>query len=203
MQRAKEQLQICRQRGIRKIAAGNVGLLLQAKEMGFSLIGTADLNVGNAASAAFWKKFGLEMVEASRELNLRGIEALTGRSSLPVEVTGYGKTALMKIENCLIQVAKDGCGCAAGKQYVLQDRKGAQMRVARDGCISTVYNSVPVYMADRMQALRRSGRQRGETGVYRGSAAAMFGDLSGICIRRRRAAAALHARSFLSGCRIV
>jgi len=157
MQRAKEQLQVCQQRGVRKIAAGNVGLLLQAKEMGFSLIGTADLNVGNAAAAAFWKNFGLETVEVSRELNLRGIEALTGRSPLAVEVTGYGKTALMKIENCLVQVAKNGCGCAEGKQYVLQDRKGAKMRVARDGCVSTVYNSVPVYMADRMQALRRSG----------------------------------------------
>ncbi len=157
MQCAKEQLQVCRQRGVRKIAAGNVGLLLQAKEMGFSLIGTADLNVGNAAAAAFWKIFGLEAVETSRELNLRGIEALTGRSPLPVEVTGYGKMALMKIENCLVQVVKNGCGCTEGKQYVLQDRKGAKMRVARDGCISTVYNSVPVYMADRMQALRRSG----------------------------------------------
>lgn len=157
MERAKKQLERCWQRGVRKMASGNVGLLLYAREQGFSLFGTADLNVGNATSAAFWEAFGVEAVEASRELNLRCIEALTYRSKLPIEVTGYGKVALMKIENCLIRVAKDGCLCAEGKQYALQDRKGARMRVTRDGCISTVYNSVPIYMADRLEELQRSG----------------------------------------------
>lgn len=157
MEQAKKQLERCWQRGVRKIASGNSGLLLLAKERGFSLYGTADLNVGNAASIAFWKTFGLEAVEASRELNLYALEALIYRSNLPVEVTGYGNVALMKIENCLIRVAKDGCHCDEGKQYALQDRKGARMRVKRDNCISTVYNSVPIYMVDRLDELQRSG----------------------------------------------
>lgn len=157
MEQAKKQLQLCHKHGVRNIASGNAGLLFFAKEMGFSLHGTADLNVGNAASVAFWETFGLESVEASREVNLHCLKEMSSHSHIPIEVTGYGNVALMKIENCLIRIAKDGCRCAEGNQYALRDRKGAQMRIVRDGCVSTVYNSVPVYMADRIQELQRSG----------------------------------------------
>lgn len=157
MERAEEQLLLCRRKGIDKIASGNVGLLLRAKEMGFSVYGTADLNIANAASAAFWKKFGMAGAEVSRELNLHALKDLTSGSPLEIEVTGYGNVALMKIENCLIRIAKDGCGCQKGKTYMLKDRKGALRRVTKQDCVSTVYNSVPVYMADRMRDLQGSG----------------------------------------------
>lgn len=40
---------------------------------------------------------------------------------------------------------------------MLKDRKGALRRVTKQDCVSTVYNSVPVYMADRMRDLQGSG----------------------------------------------
>ena len=157
MKHALQQLDECKQRAITGIAAGNAGLLLEARSRGFALYGTSDLNASNASAVAFWQKFGLCSLEASRELNLKCLAAMAKGSPIPIEAIGYGKIELMKIENCLVHVAKNGCYCDPQKAYELLDRKGARMRVGRDGCISTVYNSVPVAMADRQNELWDSG----------------------------------------------
>ena len=106
-------------------------------------------------------KLGADEICVSAELTLAQIEHI--QSPVPIETVVYGRLPLMTLRNCLIKSASGKCDCK-DNLFFLKDRKNACFPVKSDrqSCTNTVYNSVPVYLGDRINELRHSG-----IGTYR------------------------------------
>ena len=119
---------------------------------------TADfrINTFNSYAVKLLKEQGVHSVCLSPELNLRQIHLLT--SSLPTELIVYGRIPLMTVQNCVVKSAHGRCSCT-DDMYYLRDRKGVKFPVFthKGSCTNTIYNSAPVYMADRLSELPREG----------------------------------------------
>lgn len=130
----------------------NLGQVELAKRHGFSLHGDLRMNVTNRSTVAELERLGFEDVIASPELSLAQLRDLGGGSIAVV----YGRLPLMLTEKC---VGKElgGCEACESGRTALCDRRGVSFPVRkRYGHRSLVFNSVPVYMADREDELRRS-----------------------------------------------
>jgi hypothetical protein len=82
----------------------------------------------------------MESVIVSPELTLAQIRDIKGKKSVVV----YGKIPLMTLEK------------HTGAK-ILRDRKKVAFPVMKEGGREIVFNSVPVYMADKEDLLRKSG----------------------------------------------
>ena len=103
-------------------------------------------NVFNAPCVDFLHKNGADSVILSPELTLPQINDLKGN-----RVIAYGKIPIMTMHKCIL---KDTYGCDKCKGY-LQDRQNASFYVEGIfGHRNIIYNSVPIYMADRMDKLK-------------------------------------------------
>ena len=115
---------------------------------------TADfrLNAFNSHSVSKLKQMGAVGVCLSPELNLRQIAAMD--ISLPSELIVYGRIPVMTVQNCVVKSGNNKCACNSDVYY-LKDRKGVYFPLYTDKltCTNTIYNSAPVYMADRMDEL--------------------------------------------------
>jgi putative protease len=138
--------------GCRVVMVHTLGQLKQAKEMGMTVDGSFRLNLTNTKALETWYGLGLERVVISRELKLPAIRDL----GYPCGVTVYGKIPLMLTQRCF--VSDGGCakkGKGAPCKAVLSDRKGERFPVFSDGdCRSVIYNSRPLWMADRLSSIR-------------------------------------------------
>ncbi len=110
------------------------------------------LNTYNSSAIKFMADIDVGSVCVSPELNIVSVKKLA--KFLPIEVVSYGRIPLMTMQNCVVKSSFDKCGCG-DDYYLLKDRKGAFFPlVAEKGpCINTVYNSLPIYMSDRMDEL--------------------------------------------------
>ena len=66
----------------------------------------------------------------------------------------------MKSRNCVIKTSGkcDGKGCnSCTKSLYIKDRKGVDFFIKSDGDVNTIYNSVPLFMADRISEIKKSG----------------------------------------------
>lgn len=123
---------------------------------GFELYGGPRLNVTNGVSAKFLKDLiGLKVVALSPELNLAQIRGIA--ENIPASVTVYGHQPLMLCENCVTKNLGP-CPCGGGKHF-LTDRFGKKFPIIRDGesCRSVVLNSLPTFMCDKIDELKKSG----------------------------------------------
>ncbi len=114
------------------------------------------INAFNSSAVKVLKDKGADGVCLSPELNLGQIERLS--ASIPKELIVYGRIPLMTVQNCVVKSAKGKCSCR-DEVYLLRDRKGVKFPVFTDkrSCTNTVYNSAPVYMADRLHELPTEG----------------------------------------------
>ncbi|MBQ3053758.1 MAG: U32 family peptidase [Clostridia bacterium] len=149
-----DRLKLFKEKGVKKIYASDWGIILKAKEMGFSVVGGHDLNVFNSYGVSFWKEFGLEKVVLSPEMTAKQIEFLQNE----IDVLGiiYGRIPLMKSANCPLESAGK-CG-KNEKNCTLTDRKGEVIPIVcqcgkNKDLPCTVYflNSKPIYMADKLK----------------------------------------------------
>ncbi len=113
------------------------------------------LNVYNSLTADYLAKDGI--VTLSPELNLREIDELLRYTNARTEVIAYGSLPLMIMKNCPVNAQGK---CQSGKQiYSLRDRKKRVMPIICDGekgrCRAVLLNSVPVYMADKADDIKR------------------------------------------------
>jgi len=119
---------------------------------------TADytLNAFNSLSLRTLSSLGADRVCLSPELNVRQIKAFDDYTEK--EIIVYGRIPLMTVQNCVIRSANGTCRCDDGF-YILKDRKGAEFPLLPDKsrCINTVYNSKPVYMADKLSEIPKDG----------------------------------------------
>jgi len=96
----------------------------------------------NSETLEVLKNLGVQRATLHPELNLAQIRDL--EKCIDTEVVIYGKIPLMKIGNPIIQAA-------------ITDRKGVSFFVNGD----KLYNSVPIFMADKLNEVEKSGITHG------------------------------------------
>lgn len=126
-----------------------------ADELGLEKHGDLRLNIFNSESAAIYQKLGFRSIVLSPEIGVSVTSALS--VGIPKGYVVYGRLPLMTMEKCAIrdnytQIRNSAvCRyCDTHRFSTLKDRTGAEFLLAREFKHRNVlYNSVPVYMADR------------------------------------------------------
>lgn len=111
------------------------------------------MNVYNNYTLHQLDKMGVSSACISPELNFSQLKDIEGPISK--EILVYGCVPLMTVRNCLFKSANGSCGCEKGKVYYIRDRKDTYFPFVTnpDSCINTIYNSVPIYMGDKMSQI--------------------------------------------------
>jgi len=140
---------------VENVSVSNIGHLKLCD--GKNVYGDEGLNISNSVSCEFYAKKGLKSVVLSPELNLRQLEYIN--SDVFKEVFAYGRLTLMTSENCLMKTYNGKCVCKDRMFFSVIDRKGKKFPVMsrKFNCTNTVYNSSPVYMADRLSEIEKTG----------------------------------------------
>ena len=150
--RMRDALARAKSLGAEHVLVGNVGHLSLAKESGLSVHGDFRLNVANARSAEGYGSLGLADVISSPELTLPQLKDISQNVSAIV----YGKVPLMVTEKCIGKEIAD-CNACKANPLSLVDRRGVTFPVLRTfEHRSLIFNSVPIYMADREESLSRA-----------------------------------------------
>ncbi len=132
------------------------GQLTEAARRGIPARASLRFNVYNGKTAASLAGAGADCVYLSPELTLPQMRDL--QSPVPKGAVVYGRLPLMLTIRCAVSDGCHSCGKGGG---TLQDRRGAAFPVTcAHGCGNIIWNSVPVYMADRLDAVRRAGITR-------------------------------------------
>lgn len=146
--------------GCDTVCVENIGQIALAKELGFDFICGISLNVFNTFSAEYFYSLGAKDVILSAECSAPQMRDIT--KYYPCGMFAYGRLPLMVSESCL---GKNVLGCDGAKCFlpsVLVDRAGQRFPVMRaDKCRNVIYNSVPVWLADKekeIKELRLSSR---------------------------------------------
>lgn len=137
------------EKGAKYALVSNWGYLDAAKEIGFEIHCDFRLNVCNSFSAERVSE-NFSTVMLSPELTLPQIRDVESPKSIIV----YGRVPLMVMERCII---KDAVGCekCAENKYCLRDRTNTAFPVMREfEHRNVMYNSVPVYMADKYDEIK-------------------------------------------------
>lgn len=144
-------LAAAKEKGARRALVGNPGHLALVREAGLLPVGDYRLNVTNRESVAFCSDLGLREIILSPELTLPQLRDIGGDTAVIV----YGRIPLMTLERC---ISRDlaGCDACAADAVTLKDRRGVSFPVLREWKHrNVVYNSLPTYMADRIELLTR------------------------------------------------
>lgn len=123
-----------------------VGQIELAKKHGFKLVFDYRFNAFNRPCVEFLQNQGAECVILSPELSLAQL-----RDFDTLSVIAYGKLPLMTMHKCIL---KDTVGCEKCKGY-MKDRQGASffVRGIKNGHRNIIFNSVPIYMADKQNEI--------------------------------------------------
>ena len=140
-------------RGARHALVGNIGHIDLVRRAG--LVPHADyrMNIFSAESASQIETLGFESMIVSPELTLPQMRDIGGNRAAVV----YGKVALMTLEKCVIKEISDCESCEREGFIYLADRKGVRFPVRREPSHrNIIFNAVPIYMADRADALAKN-----------------------------------------------
>jgi len=129
--------------GINIALIDNIGHIDIAKQANLELFGNYGLNITNSYSLEEYKKMGFAGVILSPELNFAQIRDI--KKPVNCGIVAYGKTHVMVSENRIADA-------------YLTDRTGAKFFVCGEfGGRSVIYNSVPVYLADKKELYKNLG----------------------------------------------
>lgn len=143
-----EMLKKAKEKGFKKALCPNIALISVIEEAGLEAIADYSLNITNSESLSLVSAFGLKGAVVSPELSISESKNISG---LKKGIIAYGNIPLMLFKNCPI---RNGRTCAeCDKKGVLKDRMGIEFPVrCREG-FSELLNSVPIYLADKKEAL--------------------------------------------------
>jgi len=133
---------------------GNIGHLSFVKNAGLTPHADYRMNISNNVAASEAEALGFEDMILSPELTLPRIRDIGGRKLIVV----YGKIPLMTVEKCIMREpsVSDCEKCEKLGWGYLTDRKGMKFAVRREyKHRNIIFNSVPVYMADRRDMLTK------------------------------------------------
>lgn len=113
------------------------------------------LNICNSLSIRQVAQMGFSSLCLSPEITLSVMSTLSG--NVPTEVVVYGRLSLMTVKNCLVKSSLNKCGCVKDEIYYLRDRKNIcfPLECIKGECINVIYNSAPIFMADRMHEVKK------------------------------------------------
>lgn len=142
--------------GVKSLVCTNIGQPVLLGGLGFELRGDFGLNVMNSQSLRELKNMGLSSATLSFEMTLPQIRDIS--YLLDCEIITYGRLPLMITENCMLKhLDGSGCPCDGGPVYIT-DKTGRAFPIFKEeGCRSTLYNSEPVYLADKKADLKDIG----------------------------------------------
>lgn len=138
--------------GARYALCNTLDSVAAAKKAGVQIIGGPFLNIFNSVSLSEIQKLGAAECVLSYEMTLKQLTALEGECRRGVCV--YGRVPLMLTRNCPVKNGKD-CRECGGKSF-LRDRKGIEFPVRCTNGFSELFNSRPIYMADRMSEVKNA-----------------------------------------------
>ncbi len=137
----KKYMSLAKESGVEYALLTNIGQIKVAKEFGFKIIADYRFNIFNAPCVDYLMEQGMENVILSPEISLAQARAYKN-----VGLIAYGKIPAMTTHKCVI---KDTEGCDKCEAYI-KDRQGACMYThGIFGHRNVIYNSVPIYMADK------------------------------------------------------
>lgn len=156
MPKLRQDLRAVRALGVREVLAGNLGLLLPARECGMRVRGDFGLNLYNSGAVCAAKELELRSACLSFEMTLPQIRDVS--KALPCEILSYGRLPLMVTENCIIRQNTGTCTCRQGS-VKLTDKTGAEFPVIHDGnsCRSILLNGKKLSLLDRQEDLAQLG----------------------------------------------
>ncbi len=138
-------LQIAKAHGIKQAYCGNIAAVVLCKEAGLLPVFDFSMNIFNSYSNDTAKALGAAKTVLSAELTCEQINKI--RSELPTAIIGYGRLPLMLTKNCPI---KNGIGCkSCEKNSTVTDRKDISFPVRCRNGYSELFNSKPIYLAER------------------------------------------------------
>ena len=144
-----ERLRYLKNNGISLAFCGNLSAVEIAKECGLTPVGDIGLNIYNGESVKCGKQLGLVATVLSAECTTR--EAAEIPPAIPTGLFAYGRLPLMLLRNCPL---KNGHNChKCDRHGYLTDRLGKQFPVRCRGDYSELFNSAPVYLADRLKEI--------------------------------------------------
>lgn len=138
--------------GFTHLRAENIHCLSQKEN--WTLHGGHRLNVASSSAVRQWEEMGLSTLCLSAELNLAQVRDI--QKSIPLELLIYGHLPLMITENCVL---KNQNFCTCNGTGTLTDRKGTAFPVIKDDdvCRSVILNSVPLFVADKLLDVTKTG----------------------------------------------
>lgn len=150
--------------GIKYALVTNLGNIRLARNLGFELCADLRLNTASSESLSALEDldtdYRFESIILSPEATLPQMRDIA-REHKNASVTVYGHVPLMLLERCILRgnaKPSEGCSICLGKNYTLIDRTGAGFPVVREWQHrNVIYNSQPIYMADRVDVLESAG----------------------------------------------
>ncbi len=151
------------------VAVNTTGQLYAAKTAGKTVHATHRLNVFNSESAKVFSDMGAVSVCVSGELRCAQIRDIASDAEKSMIV--YGRLPLMTMYRCAIsdggaKCKLGGSGFAGGRcdsycRSAILDRRGVEFSIiSLPDCTNIIYNSVPIYMADKKSDLVKCGCDR-------------------------------------------
>ena len=152
--KVRELMKKAREAGIDQALAGNIGQILFARSLGFSVRGDYGLNAFNSHTLRTLRDMGLESAALPFEMKLSGIRDMA--KPLDTELMAYGRLPLMVTESCIIHDCMGVCTC--DNFSGLSDGSGANYPVVKEfGCRNILLGSRKLFMADRIGDLNALG----------------------------------------------
>lgn len=152
-------LDLLKKLGIETVCAQNLGQLELLRGRGFTVHGGFGLNAANSRTLDTLAELGVSRQTLSFELRLPQMRDLD--KPVETELIVYGHLPLMIFENCAIRRKTGKCNCKNGLTC-LTDRTGqAFPLLPAYGCRNELFNSQPVWLADRPGDYERLGVQYG------------------------------------------
>ena len=156
------QLEKLKKEGVKHALTDNAGHINIVREAGLGLFGNAGLNITNTYALEEYKKLGFKDAVLSPELKFAQVRDVG--KSINAGIMAYGAGSVLISENCLIKNAgecKNDCAdgfCGYKGRFYITDKTGAKFPVAADfGHRNIVYNSAPVYLADKRELYKGLG----------------------------------------------
>ncbi|MBQ4101054.1 MAG: U32 family peptidase, partial [Oscillospiraceae bacterium] len=136
--------------GLTSCVCQNIAHLNLCEQAGVTALGGFSLNIANSESANIYANMGVSEITLSPEMLLTSIKRVN--APLKRGIVGYGYLPLMLTRNCPLKNTL-GCKKCRGKGAYLTDRMGEKFFVRCTTNASEVFNSKPIYLADRLDEL--------------------------------------------------
>ena len=150
----------------KSVLAHTPSQIAMAKELGIPVFASMRMNVWNTPCAEAVCAMGADTVTITPEIPLGAVRAIRANKA----VIAYGRLPLMLMMRCAISDGGEHCRTRGNggftdfieKNFIcrsaLTDRTGASFPLlGMYDCSNVLYNSVPLYMADRMDTLLSCG----------------------------------------------